>query len=178
MKEKNRLLIDEFLSVIPAEYRNMLNDLAVFADSLGYTPKRNKVSLFSIDFSKSKIKRTIMKFEECNPKISTGIPKPRLKFYANAVYSDVFKDGIKSVIEEFDGKYTGCYGCGRCKDGLEGYTYLYPDGRKIFRCGSELIPIPNWYNVHLDEWKRLIKTQDDFWLSKYDNAHCRDTIDF
>lgn len=166
MKEKSRLLINDFLVIIPAEYREPLNDLAEFADNLGYTPKRNKVSLFSIDFSKSKIKRTIMKFEECNPKTSSGIPQLRLKFYANTIYSDVFKDSIKSVIEAFDGKYTGCYGCGRCKDGLEGYVYLYPDGRKIFRCGAELIPIQNWHNGHLDEIKQLIKTQDDFWLSK------------
>lgn len=68
MKEKCRLLIDDFLAVIPAEYREMVNDLAEFADRLGYTPRRNKVSLFSIDFYKSKIKRTIMKLEECNPK--------------------------------------------------------------------------------------------------------------
>lgn len=74
MKENCRLLIDNFLAVIPAEYREMVNDLAEFADSLGYTPKRNKVSLFSIDFSKSKIKRTVMKIEECEPKISSGIP--------------------------------------------------------------------------------------------------------
>lgn len=166
MKEKCRLLIDDFLAVIPAEYREMVNDLAEFADRLGYTPRRNKVSLFSIDFYKSKIKRTIMKLEECNPKIPSGIPQLRLKFYANANYSDTFKAGIKSVIESFDGKYTGCYGCGRCKDKPEGYVYLYPDGRKIFRCGGELIPIPNWYEGHIKEIKQLMKTQNDFWLSK------------
>ena len=173
MKENCRLLIDNFLAVIPAEYREMVNDLAEFSDSLGYTPKRNKVSLFSIDFSKSKIKRTVMKIEECDPKISSGIPQLRLKFYANTIYSDVFKDSIKSVIEKFDGKYTGCYGCGRCKDEPEGYVYLYPDGRKIFRCGGELIPIQKWYEGHIDEIKQLIKTQDDFWLNKRDcNKFC------
>ena len=166
MREKSRLLINDFLAVIPAEYREGLNDLAEFADSLGYTPKRNKVSLFSISFSKNKVKKTIMKFVECDPAISTGIPQIYLKFYANTSYSDIFKDSIKFVIERFDGKYTGCYGCGRWKDGLEGYVYLYPDGRKVFRCGGELIPIQNWENGRLDEIKELIKTQDDFWLSK------------
>ncbi len=166
MKDKERLLLDEFLQVIPTKFNDILNELAVYACDLGYTPKRNKVSLFSIDFSKSKIKRTIMKLEQATPKTFSDIPGIRLKFYASDTYSDIFKDSIKQVIEAFGGKYTGCYGCGRCKDGLEGYTYLYPDGKKIFRCGFELITVHDWNSSHIDEMKILLKTQDVFWMKK------------
>lgn len=46
MKMKSRLLINDFLAVMSAEYGSRLNALAEFADNLGYTPKRNKVSTF------------------------------------------------------------------------------------------------------------------------------------
>ena len=75
--------------------------------------------------------------------------------------------GIKNVIEAFNGRYTGCYGCGRCKDGLKGYTYVYPDGKTVFRCGGELIRIPAVLNSnYVDEIKKMMKTQDEFWVKK------------
>lgn len=166
MKDKSRALVNQFLESVPFEYRVMLNELAEYAYNLGYTPKRNKVSIFSIDFFKNKFKKTIMKLEahdNCKNGIPSGIPGLRLKFYANDTYSDIFSDGIKRVIEAFSGKYTGCYGCGRCKGNLEGYTYEYPDGRKVFRCGGELIQIYNWSCKDVEEINRLLKTQDDFW---------------
>jgi hypothetical protein len=165
MKEKSRLLIGELLTAIPAEYHEVYNELAEYAEILGYTPKRNKTKHLSIDFSKSKVKRTIMKFEVFDNGIPSRPPGLRLKFYASGGYSDIFSDGIRRVIEAHDGKYVGCYGCGRCKGDLEGYTYVYPDGRKVFRCGGELIAVYNWNKGHIDEMKRLIKTQDDFWVT-------------
>jgi hypothetical protein len=169
MKESSQKLIDEFLAAIPFEYKAFFHALTEFADSLGYAPKRNKVSHFSIDFSKNKINRTIMKIETNDSYkhgIPSGVPGLRLKFYAAGKYSQIFSDGIKSVIEAFGGKYTGCYGCGRCKNALEGYTYAYPDGKKVFRCGGELIAVYGWNGDYLDEIKRLLKTQDDFWLGR------------
>jgi len=96
--------------------------------------------------------------------LKDNTPGLRLKFYASDDYSDIFKEGIKRVIEEFDGKYTGCYGCGRCKGKLQGYTYTYDDGKKVFRCGSELISIHNFSKIDIGETKRLIKKQDEFFM--------------
>ena len=165
MKEKSKLMIDEFLQTIPAEYHEVFSELAEYADNLGYTPKKNKTKHLSIDFSKNKIKRTIMKIETHDNGTKSNPPGLRLKFYANDNYSNLFQDGIKRVIEAFDGRYTGCYGCGFCKDGTEGYTYIYPDGKKVFRCGRELIAVYGFNEKHLDEMKRLMKVQDDFWVS-------------
>lgn len=166
MKEKSRALVNEFLDTIPFEYRSIFNELAEYAAALGYSPRRTKTKHFSIDFAKSKIKKTIMKFEDHDNGITSQVPGLRFKFYANKTYADIFGEGIKRVIEEFGGRYTGCYGCGRCKADLEGYTYLYPDGRSVFRCGSELIAIHNWNEGYLEEMKNLLKTQDEYWLSK------------
>lgn len=48
-----------------------------------------------------------------------NVPGLRLQFFAATEYTEIFERGIKNVIEDFDGKYTGCYGCGKC-DGTEG----------------------------------------------------------
>jgi hypothetical protein len=166
VSEKITQLLNGFISELPENYQKMLQEIAEYAISLGYTPKKTKARDFAIDFSKSKVKRTIMKMELHHNSIKKSVPGLRLKFYANKDYSDIFKEGIRRVIEEFDGKYTGCYGCGRCKGQLEGYIYTYDDGKKIFRCGGELISIHNFSSENVPEIKALIKGQDDFFIEK------------
>lgn len=164
VNEKNSQLLNDFISELTESYREMFRDIAEYSISLGYTPKKTKSKDFVLDFFKSKINRTILKMEIHNNAIKMNGPGLRLKFYANKDYSDIFKQGIQRVIEDFNGKYTGCYGCGRCKSELEGYTYTYPDGKKVFRCGSELITIHNFNSKNISEIKALIKGQDEFFM--------------
>lgn len=171
MKVKHKEILDELFSNIEGKYAAMFRDLAEYAVSLGYNPVRNKTKDITVDFRKSKIKKTIIKMEAHEQNHDgykygeRNIPGLRLRFFAAKEYSDIFKDGIRRVIEEFGGKYTGCYGCGRC-DGTEGYTYTYPDGRQVYRCGSELISIFDFEEKDLPEIKKLMKIQDDFYCAK------------
>ena len=179
MKDKHQQIMNELYLKIDDKYKNMFADLAEFAFDLGYFPKKNKTKDISIDFHNNKIKKTVMKFEEKEQNHDgygygeRKIPGLRLKFFASDIYSEIFKEGIRRVIEEFGGKYTGCYGCGRCKEDLQGYTYIYPDGRKIFRCGSELISIFDFSDDTLDEIKSLLKNQAVFFeklfIKNYEN---------
>jgi len=164
MNEKIKILLESFLNEIPSKDKSLFRAIAEHAISLGYTPKKTKTSLLNLDFSSSKLKKTILKLEVPNPKRNKNLPGIRLKFYANPKYSDIFHEGVKGVIEAFDGRYTGCYGCGKCKGNLEGYTFTYPDGKSVFRCGGELISIKGWNESNLDEIKQLINTQNDFWM--------------
>lgn len=163
MNENQKNLLYSFLDSINKDYYEMFLELAQYAISLGYTPRRNKTQDFSIDFTKNKFKTSIMKMEIQEQKHGRygygerNIPGLRLKYYASTDYSEIFRNGIKNVIEEFDGKYTGCYGCGRCKNQLEGYTYVYPGGKRVFRCGRELISIFDFSIDSLNEIKELIK---------------------
>jgi hypothetical protein len=144
----------------------MFQELAEYAISLGYTPKKTTSKDFVLDFSKSKVKRTIMKLEIHDNAKKENPPGLRLKFFANKEYSDIFQRGIQRVIEEYDGRYTGCYGCGKCKGHLDGYTYIYPDGKRVFRCGGELIAIHGFGLHNVSEIKNLIKVQDEFFMEK------------
>lgn len=166
MNEKHRVLVDALLQEMPEAYRNMYNEIAEYAISLLYYPKKTKTVLMGLDFFNRKLKKTVLKLEAPNVKRDGNVPVLRLKFYANKEYSNIFQEGVRRVIEGFDGRYTGCYGCGRCSGNLEGYTYVYPDGRKVFRCGGELISIKDWNNEHLIEIKQLIKNQNSFWINQ------------
>jgi hypothetical protein len=141
---KNNDVLKEFYDKISLEDIDLYKKLAETAMKLGYTPKKDKQKNLSIAFSKNKVKKTILKFyggdDNGKGKTAKGTCF-KLKFYANKNYSDVFDKSIKKVIEQFDFKYVGCYGCGRCKKEKLGYNVEYTDGRKYFRCGFELIPI-------------------------------------
>ena len=167
-QEKTTELINDCVSKMSNDDKFIYRPIIKYALKLGYTPKPVKTTggiSGELAFSKSKVKRTLLRI---NPnKKQTGKADLRLIFYATKIYSEPFRLGIKNVIEAFDGRYTGCYGCGRCKEGLEGYTYTYPDGKTVFRCGCELIRIPAILNINdVEEVKTLMKTQDEFWMKK------------
>lgn len=169
MNNKQSIVLEELLTTMDENYKSLFLELAEYAISLGYNPVRNKTQDVTIDFRNNKTKSTIMKVEVKEQKHDgyqygeRKIPGLRLRFFASNEYSDIFKFGIKRVIENFDGKYTGCYGCGRC-DGTQGYTYVYPDNRTVFRCGSELISIFDFSHNNVPEIKQLMKTQADYYL--------------
>ena len=167
MNEKSRLLLEEFLDQIPENEKEMFRLLSEQAIALGYFPKKTKSRVFNLDFINSKLKKTILKLGAPDPKDKESKSGIRLKFYANETYSKVFSDAIQNVIEEYDGRYTGCYGCGRCQNKPNGYTFIYPDGRKVFRCGSELIFINGFSSCHLDEARHLMIRQNDFWTGSH-----------
>ncbi len=165
MANSSKESLEEYLLRIPAEYTEMFRVLAQTAISLGYSPKRCKTADLCIDFRSSRTKRTIMKFslkEEKHDGFKYGerdVPGLRMRFFAADDYSELFCRSVQYAIEDRDGKYTGCYGCGRCKGAPKGYRYTYPDGKKVFRCGTELISIFNFTGDDLPEMLRLLKVQ-------------------
>ncbi|BCJ99529.1 hypothetical protein [Anaerocolumna chitinilytica] len=168
MKDKHQMVMNELLCQLEEPYRDMFLELAEYAVVLGYCPVRNKTQDITIDFRNNKVKKTILKMEQYEQKHDgckykeTTIPGLRLRFFAAKEYSDIFSQGIKRVIEDFGGKYTGCYGCGRC-DGTQGYIYTYEDGRSVFRCGSELVSVFHYKKDNLSEIKELMKTQAEYY---------------
>jgi hypothetical protein len=154
--EKSIMLIDELINTLPEHEKGLYQEIAEFALSLGYKPKKVNKYGFTLDFTNNMNKK-ILKLAKDDF---------RIKFYANENYSQKFQDGIKKVIEEFEGRYTGCYGCGRCENNLEGYNYSYSEGKNVFRCGSELIGVKGITTEDIPEIKKLIETQDKFFRNK------------
>ena len=171
--------IDEFLATAAMSEmeKDVFRELAQYAAELGYTPRYGKNAhgqVVYLSFIKGKVNRTLMKFRIWGPyedvafyeQGNEGKVQLILSFYATREYSDIFHQGVKRVIEEFGGKYTGCYGCGKCQGEPKGYIYQYPDGKKVFRCGGELIELPAIGRKRAAEIKAMLKKQDEFWLEE------------
>ena len=174
MNKRQEALMGEYLVQVREDYREMLRELAGFAAELGYGPVRCKTKDLTIDFRSSKVGTAIMKMEVKEQKHDgfrcgeRDMPGLRLKFFASRDYSPIFSEAVRRVIEDFGGKYTGCYGCGRCKGVPEGYVYRYADGREVFRCGSELISVFDFTPEHAGEIKRLLQAQAEYFKSEHE----------
>ena len=153
--------IKEYEAILSEDEKTYFAELYRHILALGYKPKKEKKKSISFDFKHRLVKNSIVKFSS-----EHGQPYLKLKFFATKEYSPCFKEAIRTTIEEFNYKYTGCYRCGKCGFNLEGYTYSYADGRKYFRCGLELIEIKDFLNIDIEETKNLISNQHHFYLSK------------
>lgn len=152
--------LNDFFNSLNDEDRKIYFKIANFAYELGYKAKRAKTKDINYVFTSSKIKRHLLKFS-----FKDGKPNLKMKFYASKNYSNIFNDSVREVIEEFSFKYTGCYKCGKCKVTPSGYIYEYPDGKRYFRCGSELIELPSIDESIVPEILSLLKTQHEYYLS-------------
>lgn len=151
--------MEDYLATLAIDERAICSAIAKYAFSLGYKAKKDKSNSLGYTFTHSKVKKQILRFSS-----NRGKPIIRLKYFASSSYSGFFREAIRYTIEEYDFKYTGCYGCGHC-DGTQGYKYKYPDGREYYRCGTELIELSDIRNVPLGEILDLFKKQHEYYLS-------------
>ena len=149
--------MDDYYTMMSDDEKAIFSTIAGYAFSLGYKAKKDKSKTPGYTFTHSKIKRLVLRFSS-----SKGKPIVKLKFFASPHYSEYFQEALRATIEEFDYKYTGCYGCGSC-DSTQGYTYRYPDGREYYRCGTELIELVDIRNLPLPELLDLFRQQHDFY---------------
>jgi len=152
--------MDDYYAILTDDEKRVFLAIAEYAFSLGYKAKKDKVKAIGYSFTHSKVKKQILRFTSSN-----GKPILRIKFFASPTYSKFFQEAIRATIEEYDYKYTGCYGCGEC-NGTHGYQYQYPDNREYYRCGKELIEIFDICDMPLGELLDLLKRQHEFFLSR------------
>jgi hypothetical protein len=153
-------MLDDYLAPLAMDERSIFSTIANFAFSLGYKAKKDKTNTLGYTFTHTRVKKPILRFTR-----SRNMPIIRFKFFASSAYSQFFHEAIRRTIEEYDFRYTGCYGCGGC-DGTRGYRYRYPDGREFYRCGAELIEIENILHIPIGELLELFKAQHDYYLSE------------
>jgi len=155
---------DKIIPVLPDDCRESFREVAEYAISLGYMPAVKGVRKDYLDFSNSKLKRTILKVQAATPKFPPCIS---MKFYAFPTYSSYFQKAIDDRVLTWNRlKYEArCFGCGKC-DGTEGYTVTLADGKQGFLCGFGLLPLPSLGNENIAEVKEALKVQDEFFRKK------------
>jgi hypothetical protein len=151
--------MDDYFDTLTDDEKTIFSAIAGFAFSLGYKAKRDNTKSIGYTFTNSKVKKHILRFSS-----NKGKPIIKIKFFASQEYSDFFHEVVRTVIEEYNYKYTGCYGCGIC-DGTQGYKFRYADGREYYRCGTELIDISDIKNTPVPEILELLKKQHDYYVS-------------
>ena len=151
--------MDDYFAILTDAERRVFLASSENAYQLGYRAKRDKTRSISYTFTHRKVKKTLLRFA-----VSRDRPILKIRFCASQRYSTFFHEAIRKTIEEYNFKYTGCYECGNC-DGTEGYWYEYPDDRKYFRCGIELIEIDDILHLPLEELLALFRDQHDSYLA-------------
>ena len=151
-------MMDDYFETLTAEEKAVYSALAEYAFSLGYKAKKDKTKTLSYTFIHPRVKQRILRFSS-----DKGKPVVKLKFFASQSYTPYFHEAIRTVIEEYNYRYTGCYGCGTC-DGTHGYTYKYPDGRQYDRYGTELIDLSGVTEDLLPEIFLLLQKQHQYYL--------------
>lgn len=151
--------MDDYFKTLTDDEKAVFSTVADYAFSLGYKAKKDKSKTLSYTFIHHKVKKTLLRFST-----EKGRPIIKIKFFASQDYSNYFQEAIRTVIEEYDYKYTGCYDCGKC-DGTQGYRYKYADGREYYRCGTELIDLADIINLPVPEFLNLFTKQHEFYIS-------------
>ena len=156
--------------MLPESDSTLYYDIAKYAAELGYAPTKIKTPFEPVYFAKTIKKfgnRRLCKIAPPNPETKreqkTGFA---LSFYATKNYSETFHEGVRILCESRKSRRTNDgsnKGCGGCKSGCEGYFYTYTDGKMIGCCHDKLVEIPFITSEHLDEIKRMMKTQHDYW---------------
>ena len=162
MTEKQKNALENVISALPDDCRESYLEVAEYAISLGYMPVLKGSRQDYADFTKSKIKRTILKINT-NPDFRWLA----IKFYALPTYTGIFQEAVDARLAYWNklGYEAHCFGCGKC-DGTHGYKCNLPDGKQGFLCGFGMIPLPTFCSENISEVKEALKVQDEFYMKQ------------
>ena len=162
MTEKQKYALEKVIAALPDDCRESYREIAEYAISLGYMPTIKGAREDYADFTKSKIRRTILKINT-NPDYLWIA----MKFYALPAYTGVFQDAIEERLAYWNklGYEAHCFGCGKC-DGTHGYVCALPEGKQGFLCGFGVIPLPTFCSENIIEVKDALRAQDAFYLEQ------------
>ena len=162
MTEKQKNALNKIISALPDDCRESYLEIAEYAISLGYMPVLTGKNKDTVNFRKSKIKKTILR-----------IKKPQqiaMSFYALREYTGVFKEAIdrrfdiKNMYRHETRRFECESKCGQCGDGAYGYSIILPDGKYGFGCGHCVVVLPTFRPENIQEVKNALKIQNEFYL--------------
>ena len=173
--ENQKQLVSDLLSLMNADDKIIYKQIIDLLMEFGYMPqKQNSGGALVLDFKNNKLKEKIAKIGVKDTAGKTGLS---LKFYASSDYSQKFSDGVRDrcgwwlsdngikYVKIIQNKYIACLSCGKCNNYRKAYKYQYPDGKTVICCGGELIRVQNITIDDVDEIKRLIREQHEFFLN-------------
>ena len=175
MTQKQQLLIDEFLNELSENEKCVYGEIINYLVELGYIPQKQKVKDFVLSFKHCQNGKIIAKM---------GIRKKKgflsIKFFA---CKNVPEKYITALGENSDDAYARfspperdklrpneimlkcTLSCGMCTGGKMRYYHQYPNGKEIYRCGAYPVLLPEITQHDIEDLKRLILEQHNYFLS-------------
>ena len=161
MTKTQKEKIVETLNALSERDRDIYGQIFEYAVELGYTPQKVKNAhgaFIALTFTKSKTGKRLAKLNL--PVIYSDEAEFSLQFFAATEYSCFFHERVRESYEK-----TGASCERKCEKCAGKYTYVYPDGRNVFRCAiHSLITLSPIEAEYIGEIKNLMKMQDDYWL--------------
>ncbi len=160
MTAKQEAALEKVIGALPDGLKESYQEVAEYAMSLGYMPALKGVRQDYVDFTKSRVKKSILKISS-NP----NFWELAMKFYALPEYSGIFSEALKMRLAYWSklGYEAKCFGCGNC-DGTLGYGIRVSDGKQGFLCGYGVVPLPKFNAENVAEVKDALRQQDEFFI--------------
>lgn len=161
MTAKQAQALERIMAALPDGVRATYRDIAEHAMALGYMPVLKGARETYADFTKGRVKRSILKIDT-DPNFP---PRLAIRYYTLPAYTPFLEKAVldRAMALRGDGYEVRCYGCGRC-DGTQGYRFTLPDGGQGFWCGRDIMPLPPFGEAQLLEIKAAMRAQDDFYM--------------
>ena len=174
MTDRKKILIGEFIENLPEDEKQIFMEITNYLKELGYIPQKQKVKDFVLSFKHGVNGKIIAKMGIRGQKGFLGI-----KFFA---CKNVPEKYIKALGENSDDAYAHLppperdkllpneimlkctLSCAVCTGGKMRYYFKYPNGNEIFRCGAYPVLIPDITDSDIDDLKRLILEQHNYFL--------------
>jgi len=172
MTQRQQALIAELIHSLPEGEKKIHEKVVNCLVELGYVPQKN---------------RSYLSFKhKLNGKVIAKIRKGelRIKFFACKNPSEKVVDALRREMEANGGQYSlsvpppDCdpmpsgvmmkkctLQCNVCTGGGMRYYYQFPEGKEVFRCGAYPVLIPDIEESDIDELKRLILEQHNYFLA-------------
>lgn len=173
MTQKQQALIEEFISILPENEKNVYSKIIYYFVELGYIPQKN---------------RSFLSFKhKINGKIIAKIRKDeiKIKFLACKDIPQKYIDALRREMDANNGQHSmkvpspdnspvpagvimkkcTLLSCNVCTGGKMRYYYQFSDGKEVFRCGAYPVLIPDIKESDIEELKRLILEQHNYFLS-------------
>lgn len=156
--EKN---INEFNEMICAEEKSVYKPIMEYLTELNYTPIKKRTKGFILSFTNLEHNRVMARFGIREGSLNSFFG---LRFSACNTYSDKFANVIRERIESKNNRLAKCDSCKYCKGNKFVYVYKFPNGETKAACGAFMLDIPNVKMEDIDEIKKLIKEQHEYFM--------------
>lgn len=157
--EKQKELINSFLSELDEKNRSLYQDIITYLSELGYHPQKVRgYMVFKHDLhNKQMAKMGIKKNKE-------QLPFFALRFSACTGYSKRFADIVSEAIAKYPARAARCINdeCNFCRG--EAVTHVYITLLPDSHCGAYALEIPDITADDIEEIKKLIKEEHKYLL--------------